>query len=312
MNKKIAIQMDPIEKIDYEFDTSFLIAHEAQRRGYEIFYYNPKNLFIQNNIVKAKGNYIKLYLNEKKYFEYLSNKITLNLSDFIFVFLRQDPPFDMNYITSTYILDFLPDSTHVINNPTAVRNSTEKLYTFKFKEFMAPTIVSKDLDLIEEFLNLHKVIITKPLYGNGGIGIHKFTKESFDKEKLRSYLDLPLMVQKFIKEINLGDRRIIFIDGDYVGSVSRVPQVGEVKANFHAGGIPCKTELVFRDKQIIDKLGPELRKKNLFFVGIDVIGDYLTEINVTSPTGIKQINILNNVKLENLFWDKLEAKYKLV
>ena len=150
------------------------------------------------------------------------------------------------------------------------------------------------------------------MYGNGGIGIHKFTKESFDREKLKSYLDLPLMVQKFIKEINLGDRRIIFIDGDYVGSVSRVPQVGEVKANFHAGGIPSKTELVFRDKQIIDKLGPELRKKNLFFVGIDVIGDYLTEINVTSPTGIKQINILNNVKLEKDFWDKLEAKYKLV
>ena len=159
MNKKIAIQMDPIEKIDYEFDTSFLIAYEAQERGYEIFYYNPKNLFIQDNIVKAKGHYIKLYLNEKKYFEYLSNKITLNLSDFIFIFLRQDPPFDMNYITSTYILDFLPDSTHVINNPTAVRNSTEKLYTFNFKEFMAPTIVSKDLDHIEEFLIYIKLLL---------------------------------------------------------------------------------------------------------------------------------------------------------
>ena len=158
----------------------------------------------------------------------------------------------------------------------------------------------------------HKEIITKPLYGNGGIGIHKFNKENFNRDTINKYLNLPLMVQKFIKEIDQGDRRIIFIDGQYVGSVARIPQRGEVKANFHAGGTPTKTGLLFRDKQIIDKLGPELKKNNLFFVGIDIIGDYLTEVNVTSPTGIKQINILNNTKIEKLFWDKLEAKYKLV
>ncbi len=312
MKKQIAIQMDQIEQIDYEFDTSFLIGFEAQERDYEIFYYNPKDLLIQNNEIKAEGQYIQLYLNEKKYFEYKSERIIKDLSKFNFIFLRQDPPFNMNYITSTYILDLLPLNTKVINNPTAVRNSTEKLYTYNFKKFMAPTLVSQNLKHIEGFLDFHKQIITKPLYGNGGEGIHKFDKNNFDKNIIKKYLNLPLMVQKFIKEINQGDRRLILIDGEYCGSVARMPKAGDIKANFHAGGIASKTDLMFRDQEIIDELGPKLRQNDLFFVGIDIIGDYLTEINVTSPTGMKQINSLNNVKLERVFWDKLEAKYKLV
>ncbi len=312
MNNQIAIQMDKIETIDYEFDTSFLIGYEGQLRNYKIFYYNPSDLIIKDGNVKANGYYLKLNLDKNNYFKYNSKKITVNLKEFNFIFLRQDPPFDMNYITSTYILDLLPGTTKVINHPTAVRNATEKLFTFNFKEFMPPTIVTKNIREIEIFLDNFSDVITKPLYGNGGVGIHRFSKKNFDPEILKQYLHLPIMVQKYISEINQGDRRLIFIDGEYCGSVARIPKNGDIKANFHAGGIPNKTDLVFRDKEIIDVVGPKLSKNNLFFVGIDIIGDYLTEVNVTSPTGIKQINSLNNVNLEKVFWDKLEAKYKLV
>ena len=312
MQKQIAIQMDNIETIDFEFDTSFLIGYEAQQRNYKIFYYNPNDLIIQNGDVQASGQYVKLKLDENSYFDYISKRITVDLKNFNFIFLRQDPPFNMNYITSTYILDLLPDSTKVINNPTAVRNATEKLFTFNFKKFMPPTIVTNNINEIENFLDKIGEIITKPLYGNGGVGIHRFNKQNFNPDDLKQYLDLPIMAQKYIKEINQGDRRLILIDGEYCGSVARIPKDGDIKANFHAGGKAKKTDLVFRDREIIESIGPQLAKNNLFFVGIDIIGDYLTEINVTSPTGIKQINTLNNVNLEKLFWDKLEAKYKLV
>ena len=250
MKKSIAIQMDNIETIDYEFDTSFLIGYEAQERGYDIFYYNPKDLFIKENTIQASGYYLELQLDEKNYFNFKSNKIIAKLEDFQFVFLRQDPPFDMNYITSTYILDLLPSSTIVVNDPTAVRNSTEKLFTFNFKEFMPPTLVTKDLKIIEEFLDKEKDIITKPLYGNGGEGIHRFDKSNFNSKILEEYLHLPIMVQKFINEIEHGDRRIIFFDGEYFGSVARIPQEGNLKANFHAGGKASKTDLVYRDKAV--------------------------------------------------------------
>ncbi len=312
MINQIAIQMDNIEAIDFDYDTSFLIGYEAQQRNYKIFYYNPNNLLVENGNVFATGYYLKLNLDRNNYFKFISDKITLNLNNFKFIFLRQDPPFDMNYITSTYILDLLPDTTNIINNPTAVRNTTEKLFTINFNKFMPPTIVTKNINEIYKFIDDVDEIITKPLYGNGGIGIQKFNKENFNRQSLDQYLDLPIMVQKYIKEIDQGDRRLIFIDGEYSGSVARIPKNDDIKANFHAGGIPNKTDLVFRDKEIVEVIGPKLLENDLFFVGIDIIGNYLTEINVTSPTGIKQINTLNNVNLEKVFWDKLEAKYKLV
>ena len=313
MKNKIAIQMDDIKAIDYAFDSSFMIGLEAQRRNYEIFYYHPNDLFLHEGIVKGSGFFIELNDKEDDYVKFLSDKTEVNLNDFKFIFLRQDPPFNMHYITSTYLLDCLSEKTIVINNPTAVRNCAEKILPFKFKEFMPPTLISQNIDDINFFLNTHNDIITKPLYGNGGEGIHRSNKgylEGVDVSKI--YLDIPIMAQKYIPEVTKGDRRIIFFDGEYVGSVARIPPEGSIKANFHAGGIAKKTDLVFRDKQIIDALGKELKKLNLFFVGIDVIGDYLTEINVTSPTGMKQINELNNVSLEIFFWDKLEAKYNLV
>jgi len=313
--KKIAIQMDKIEDIDINFDSSFLIGIEAQKRNYEIFYYNPQELFYNEGLIQANGYYIELVENNTKYFKYLSKKILVNLQDFKYIFIRQDPPFDMNYITSTYLLDYLPSSTIVINNPTSIRNFSEKISAFQFKEFMPPTIVSQNVESIKNFLIRYEDIVTKPLYGNGGEGIYRYTIQD---NKLKdifqnlTILEEPLMVQKYIPEINEGDRRIILLDGEYVGSVARMPMKNSIKANFHAGGTAKKTGLVRRDKEICSALRKILRDTQLFFVGIDIIGDYLTEINVTSPTGMKQINVLNNTNLEKFFWDKLEIKYNLV
>ena len=313
MRHKIAIQMDDIKTIDYDYDSSFMIGLEGQKRNYELFVYHPNDLFLDLGIVKANGFYIELIDQDTDYFKLISDKIEIELAEFSFIFLRQDPPFNMHYITSTYLLDCLPKNTIVINNPTSVRNCAEKILPFKFTEFMPPTLISQKVDDINIFLNIHKDIITKPLYGNGGEGIHRSKDghlEGLDTDK--QYFEMPIMAQKYIPEIINGDRRIIFIDGDYVGSVARMPSKGSIKANFHAGGVAKKTELVYRDKEIVETIGKELKELDLFFVGIDIIGNYLTEINVTSPTGIKQINKLNNVKLEQVFWDKLEAKYKIV
>jgi len=313
MKNKIAIQMDDINTIDYEFDSSFIIGLEGQRRNYELFYYHPNDLFIDAGVVRANGFFIELIEQEKNYYKFLSNKTEVKLEDFRFIFLRQDPPFNMHYITSTYLLDCLPKNTIVINNPTAVRNCAEKILPFKFKEFMPPTLISQRVDEIKSFFKMHKDIIIKPLYGNGGEGIYRSKNDVIEGIDIDSvYLEMPIISQKYISEISEGDRRVIFFDGEYVGSVARIPSKGSIKANFHAGGSAKKTGLVFRDQQIIEKLGKELKKLDLFFVGIDIIGNYLTEINVTSPTGIKQINNLNNTKLEQVFWDKLEAKYKIV
>ena len=313
MKNKIAIQMDNIKTIDFDFDSSFVIGLEGQKRNYELFYYHPNDIFIDSGVVKAKGFFLELMDQKVNYFRFLSEKIEVKLEEFKFIFLRQDPPFNMHYITSTYLLDCLPKSTTVINNPAAVRNAAEKILPYKFKEFMPPTLISQRVEEIKIFFNRHKDIITKPLYGNGGEGIHRSKNEHIEGINIdREYLEMPIMAQKYIPEISEGDRRIIFFDGNYVGSVARIPSEGSIKANFHAGGSAKKTGLVFRDQQIIETLGSELKKLDLFFVGIDIIGDYLTEINVTSPTGIKQINKLNNVKLEQVFWDQLEAKYKIV
>ena len=305
--------MDDIKTIDYDFDSSFIIALEGQKRNYELFYYHPNDLFIDAGIVKTNGYFIELIDQKKNYFKFLSDKTEVKLDEFRFIFLRQDPPFNMHYITSTYLLDCLNKKTIVINNPTAVRNCTEKILPFQFKEFMPPTLISQRTEEIKNFFKIHKDIITKPLYGNGGEGIHRSKDNKIVGLDINSeYLEMPIMAQRYIPEISQGDRRIIFFDGDYVGSVSRIPSEGSIKANFHAGGSAKKTGLVFRDQKIIERLGKELKKLDLFFVGIDIIGNYLTEINVTSPTGIRQINILNNTNLEQVFWDKLEAKYKIV
>ena len=311
--KKIAIQMDTIEKIDLDFDTSFLLVMEAQKRGYEVFYYNPIDLEYDKSVVQAWGHFIELFDQKETYFKYLSEKKELlNLADMDVVLIRQDPPFDMNYISSTYLLEQLPSSTVVLNNPISIRNAAEKIYPFQFQEYMPPTIITQKIETIKKFLIENKDIVTKPLYGNGGEGIFRSkiddsTLQGIDERK--NTLDEPIMAQKYIPEIVEGDRRIILIDGECVGSVARIPEDNKLKANFHAGGQPRKTDLIYRDQEICDALKDDIKAKNLFLVGIDIIGNYLTEINVTSPTGLKQINELNGVNLAKIYWDKLEEKF---
>ena len=311
--KKVAIQMDPIEKIDLDFDTSFLLAKEAQDRGYEIFYYNPKDLEYKNRSIFALGHFVELFNDKNRYYNYLSNKKEIfNLENADVILIRQDPPFDMNYITSTYLLEKLLSSTTVLNNPSSIRNSSEKIYPLEFEKFMAPTIITQNILTIKEFLLEHQDIVTKPLYGNGGEGIFRSRIENNKLQGIdesKTNLNEPIIVQKYIPEIIEGDRRIILIDGEYAGSVARIPEKNNLKANFHAGGKPQKTELIRKDEEICNALSKDLKLKDLFLVGIDVIGDYLTEINVTSPTGLKQINLLNNTKLEKIYWDKLENKF---
>ena len=310
---KIAIQMDPLEKINPKEDSTFVIAQEAQRRGYQLFHYSPKDISLKNNTIIAKGCYFKIINQGKKFFK-KQKKISINLNQFHCVLVRQDPPFNMEYITATYFLEMLNQKVLVVNNPTEIRNNPEKLSMFNFKNLIPHTLISEDLNEIQNFIKKYKFTILKPLYGNGGEGIEKVTKGSLKNKTIiqrmiKKYKGA-IIAQKFIKEISQGDRRIILIDGEYVGSVARIPKKGSIKANFHAGGSAQRSGLVFKDRKICSKLKPYLKKKGLFFTGIDAIGNYLTEINVTSPTGMQEINRLDNTKLEKIFWDKLEKKIK--
>ncbi|MAV49173.1 MAG: glutathione synthase [Pelagibacteraceae bacterium] len=310
---KIAIQMDPLEKINPKEDSTFVIAQEAQRRGYKLFHYSPKDISLKNNTIIAKGCYFKIINQGKKFFK-KQKKISINLNQFHYVLVRQDPPFNMEYITATYFLEMLNQKVLVVNNPAEIRNNPEKLSMFNFKNLIPDTLISEDLTEIQNFIKKYKFTILKPLYGNGGEGIEKVTKGSLKNKTIiqrmiKKYKGA-IIAQKFIKEISQGDRRIILIDGEYMGSVARIPKKGSIKANFHAGGSAQKSGLVFKDRKICSKLKPYLKKKGLFFTGIDAIGNYLTEINVTSPTGMQEINQLNNTRLEKIFWDKLEKKIK--
>ena len=310
---KIAIQMDPLEKINPKEDSTFVIAQEAQRRGYKLFHYSPKDISLKNNTIIAKGCYFKIINQGKKFFK-KQKKISINLNQFHCVLVRQDPPFNMEYITATYFLEMLNQKVLVVNNPTEIRNNPEKLSMFNFKNLIPDTLVSEDLNEIQNFIKKYKFTILKPLYGNGGEGIEKVTKGSLKNKTIiqrmiKKYKGA-IIAQKFIKEISQGDRRIILIDGEYVGSVARIPKKGSIKANFHAGGSAQRSGLVFKDRKICSRLKPYLKKKGLFFTGIDAIGNYLTEINVTSPTGMQEINRLDNTRLEKIFWDKLEKKIK--
>ncbi len=309
----IAIQMDSFEKINPAEDSTYLIAKEAQLRGYKTFHYLPNDISIRNNQVIAKGCYFKILDKEKKKFK-KERQITISLNKFNCILVRQDPPFNMEYITATYFLEMINKNVLIVNNPTEIRNNPEKLSMFNFKKLIPDTLISQDIFEIKKFIKKNKTVILKPLYGNGGEGIKKINYGSSIVHQtltkmIKKYQE-SIIAQKYIKEIDKGDRRIILLDGEYVGSVARIPKRGSIKANFHAGGIPKKTGYVFRDKQICKTLKPYLKKNKLFFAGIDIIGNYLTEINVTSPTGMQEINKLNGTQLEKIFWDKLEKKIK--
>jgi glutathione synthase len=310
---KIAIQMDPLESINIKTDSTYILALEAQKRGYRLFHYLPENLIYENGRVSALGYVFKLFPNKKTFFK-KSKTQKIFLDDYDVVLVRQDPPFNMSYITATYLLEMVSEKTLILNDPKSIRDNPEKLSMFNFKNIIPPTLISKNTEQCFNFQKKYKKTIIKPLYGNGGEGISKLegTNALLKRKilKLISRYKQPIVIQKYLKEIKEGDRRIILIDGEYVGSVARIPKKGSVTANFHTGGTAKKVGLVRRDKKICSILKPFLKKKKLFFTGVDVIGNYLTEINVTSPTGIQEINKLNGVRLEEFFWDRVEKKLR--
>ena len=310
---QIAIQMDPLNKLHHESDSSLVLAKEGQNRGHKIFIFEPKNLILKNNQLFANVSSLKIIKNKNYFFKKGKEKI-INLSSINVLLIRQDPPFNINYITATYLLEHLNSKTLIINNPTSIRNAPEKLHVTYFKNLTPPTLISQDEIEIKKFIKKHKNLIVKPLYEKGGKGIFKITFNDRNiKKKIENILKkekLPIVVQKYIPQVKDGDKRIILLDGNPVGIMKRIPAKNELRANLSRGGTAKKTILTKRDKYICKQLKPWLKKEKLFFAGIDIIGSYLTEINVTSPTGIVEINQLENTRIEKFFWDLVEKKLK--
>ena len=312
MPLEVAIQMDPIGSIDITGDTSFGLMLEAQSRGHSLWYYTPDRLSLNEGTVEAVGQSLAL---RDVVGDHASAGPSENrrLADFDVILMRQDPPFDMAYITATHLLEMLPASTMVVNNPAEVRNAPEKLLVTMFPDLMPPTLISRDPETIKRFRETHKDIIVKPLFGNGGAGVFRLAPSD---QNLNSLLEMffsasrePVMVQAYLPAVRAGDKRIILVDGTAVGAVNRVPGEGEARSNLHVGGSAVATDLTARDREICERIGPELRRRGLLFVGIDVIGDYLTEINVTSPTGIREIARLSGIDIAALTWDAIEAAH---
>ena len=308
---KVAIQMDPIASIEITGDTSFAFALEAQARGHDLYYYLPDSLTLDEGRVYAKLRRLRVRDEVGNHFDEEA-EIYSPLDEMNVILMRQDPPFDMAYITATHMLEHLPASTMVVNNPAEVRNAPEKIMVLDFPDLMPPTMVSRDWDAISAFRKKHENIIIKPLYGNGGAGV--FLIKQGDKnynallEMFLSASREPVMVQAYLPEVTKGDKRIILIDGEAVGAINRVPAEDEARSNMHVGGKAEATELSARDKVICERIGPTLKARGLLFVGIDVIGDYLTEINVTSPTGIREFERFTGISLAAKTWDAIEAR----
>ena len=311
MTLKVAIQMDHIGTVDIDADSTFVLALEAQERGHALFHYLPERLSLDGGRVQAEAE--PLEVRRKKGAHYtLGKPEEIDLADMDVVLLRQDPPFDMGYITTTHLLERVHPGTLVVNDPAEVRNAPEKLFVARYPELMPPTLITRDPGRIIDFRAKHKDIILKPLYGNGGDGVFHVAPED---ENLNALLEMfarfyrePIIAQKYLPEVRDGDKRIILIDGEAAGAINRIPAKGEARANMHAGAKPVKAELTDRDNEICRTIGADLKERGLIFVGIDVIGGYMTEINVTSPTGLQEINRFDGVKLEAKIWDAIEAR----
>jgi glutathione synthase len=309
---KIVAQMDDIFSINIKTDTTFLMLQEAQSRGYEIFYYTPQSMFFDVKKQKIFAQISKIKLNNSSHFCEILEKKYQNLTDFDVILVRQDPPFDMNYLTTTYFLEKIKDLVLIVNDPSNIRNCPEKLFVTNFPNLTPPTIISSNLEIIKEFHKEHKKIILKPLYSFGADGVILIDESSQNLasnfEMMQKLYKTPLIAQKFLAEISDGDKRIFLLDGEPIGAVARVAQKGEIRSNLHIGGSAQKAQLTNRDLEICREISPHLKKLNLLLVGIDVIGDYLTEINVTSPTCIPEINELNNQKLQTKILEAIERK----
>lgn len=308
---KIACQMDPIDRIDIRGDSTFAILLEAERRGYDIFYYTPHNLALHGNRLLARGATLRVFDRIGDHYALAEPRI-IDLATRDVVLLRQDPPFDMAYITSTHLLERIHPKTLVVNDPAHVRNAPEKIWVLDFLDLMPPTLVTRSLEDVQAFRDTYKDIILKPLYGNGGASVFRLKPEDTNLgslvELFQTVFREPFMVQQYRPEVRNGDKRIILVDGEVAGAINRVPSAGETRSNLHVGGTARPTELTAREHEICARLGPELKKRGLIFTGIDVIGDYLTEINVTSPTGIRQVKDFGGNDIAAMIWDAVEAK----
>ncbi len=311
MTLKIAVQMDPIEAIDIAGDSTFALMLEAQARGHELFEYHADTLALRAGKLSATGVAVRVRDEVGKHFE-KAGKRTVALEDYDAVLMRQDPPFDMNYITYTHMLEAIHPKTLVVNDPAEVRNAPEKLYVLQYNEFIPPTLISRDPQRLSEFREEFGDIILKPLYGNGGAGVFRL---AHGDENFASLMEMftqsfrePFIAQQYLSDVKRGDKRIILVDGEPVGAINRVPAAGETRSNMHVGGRPEPTELTDREREICTRIGPDLKRRGLIFVGIDVIGDYMTEINVTSPTGIREVKKFGGADIAALVMDAIEAR----
>jgi len=311
MALRIAFQMDPIEAVNINADSSFRLAEEAQARGHELFYYTPDRLMFDTGRIMARAYPLTVRRDQGNHAQ-LGTEVLLDLATMDVVWLRQDPPFDMAYITSTHLLDMIRDTTLVVNDPFWVRNYPEKLLVLQFQDLTPPTMIARTLHDIRGFKDRHGDIILKPLYGNGGAGVFRLDEGDRNLASLHElftgFSREPLIVQKFLPAVSKGDKRVILVDGEPVGAINRVPAVGETRSNMHVGGRAEKVELTDRDREICAAIGPLLREKGQIFVGIDVIGDWLTEINVTSPTGIQELERFDGINVAGKIWDAIETR----
>jgi glutathione synthase len=313
--------MDPIESINIDADSTFALMLEAQKRGHTMWHYEVRHMALREGVKQQGGKREERLMAratpvsvERKHGAHyrFGEQISVDLGSMDVVLMRQDPPFDMAYITATHLLEHIHPKTLVVNDPASVRNAPEKLLVTHFPELMPPTMITWDLQAIRDFRQEHGDIIVKPLFGNGGAGVFRIKP---DDENLASLLEMhfarsrePLMFQRYEPAVRQGDKRIILVDGEPMGAINRVPAAGEARSNMHVGGRPEKCALTARDREICSAIGPTLRQQGMIFVGIDVIGDYLTEINVTSPTGIQEVARFDGVHLEEAIWDSIEAK----
>ena len=311
MRLNVAVQMDPIDRINIRGDSTFALLLEAQRRAHPLSYYTPDRLILADGKVSAAVRPLVVRDVGGDHFT-LGDPRLVDLSSFDVVLLRQDPPFDLAYISTTHMLERIHPKTLVVNDPAHVRNAPEKVFVTEFPELMPPTLITRDLEAIKAFRAKHGDIVMKPLYGKGGEAVFRLAHEDLNFGSLYDLFATmfrePWVVQKFLPAVKDGDKRIILVDGEFAGAVNRVPAPDDLRSNMVRGGVPKATDLTERERAICARLGPALRERGLLFVGIDVIDGFLTEINVTSPTGIRAIKNLGGPDVAALIWDKIEAK----
>jgi glutathione synthase len=311
MTLRVAVQMDPIEGINIRGDSTFALMLEAQNRGHALAYYTPDQLALRGDDVFATVRRVTVRDMEGDHFT-LQEPRRARLQDFDVVLLRQDPPFDLAYITTTHLLERIHPGTLVVNEPAAVRNAPEKMFVMEFPDLMPPTLITRDLAEIKAFRAEHGDIVMKPLYGKGGEAVFRLAQQDLNFGSLYDLFSVTFreqwVVQKFLPAVSAGDKRILLVEGEFAGAVNRVPAPDDLRSNMVRGGTPTQTELTKREREICARLGPALRERELLFVGIDVIDGYLTEINVTSPTGIRSVKNFGGPDVAAMIWERIEAR----